>query len=201
MHPPADPRFKLEAAAPEEPRAGQEASPAKTAEQLFRDHNLELIRFLKLKLRNDAEAREVAQEAYVRLLQLRNIGAVGFFRAYLFKIAANLAVDRIRDRRPAIEEEWDPAAEFVPDPFDIERSMLAAEEFEVFLGCLQELPPKCRQAFVLHRLKKLSTREVAAQLQITPRMVRKHIARALIYCRHRLNGLAPDAALARLSHD
>src|SRR5262245_8726557 len=65
-------------------------------ERLFREHNEALIRFLALRLRSQQEAKEVAQEAYVRLLKLDQPGAVSFLRAFLFKTAANLAVDRIR---------------------------------------------------------------------------------------------------------
>src|SRR5690348_4332863 len=65
-------------------------------EQLFREHNDALIRFLLSRLRSYQEAREVAQEAYVRLLNLHQPGAVSYLRAFLFKTAANLATDRLR---------------------------------------------------------------------------------------------------------
>jgi DNA-directed RNA polymerase specialized sigma24 family protein len=66
--------------------------------KLFEAHNRALHTFLMARLRNDQEAHKVAQEAYVRLLQLNQPGAVSFLRAYLFKTAANIAVDRIRQR-------------------------------------------------------------------------------------------------------
>ena len=74
--------------------------------ELFRSHNRTLVRFLQAKLQDPQEAREIAQEAYVRLLELERTGAVGFLRAYLFKIASNLAIDRLRSRntRERIEE-------------------------------------------------------------------------------------------------
>ena len=50
------------------------------------------------RLRDEHEAKEVAQEAYVRLLQLDRPGAVSFLRSYLFKTAANIAIDRARQR-------------------------------------------------------------------------------------------------------
>jgi RNA polymerase sigma-70 factor (ECF subfamily) len=66
--------------------------------QLFDEHNRTLIGFLRARLRSEAEARDVAQEAYVRLLELESLNAVGFLRSYLFRVAANLAVDRLRHR-------------------------------------------------------------------------------------------------------
>ncbi|MEJ1961330.1 MAG: sigma-70 family RNA polymerase sigma factor [Gammaproteobacteria bacterium] len=194
-----DPSPLETSSAPDEPEA--RAARAQTVDKLFREHNQALVRFLQIKLRNEAEAREVAQEAYVRLLQLEKTDAISFLRAYLFRIAANLAVDRIHSRQRAPLQSVAPgeALEQIPDPLDIERNVLAQEELELFLTCLDELPPKCRQAFILHRLHKLTTRQVAEQLGISDRMVRKHIARALIYCRYRLDGDTPEAAMDRLS--
>lgn len=66
--------------------------------QLFRQHNRALVSFLLARLRSEQEARDVAQEAYVRLLQLDRPGAISFLRGYLFRIAANLSIDRLRHR-------------------------------------------------------------------------------------------------------
>jgi RNA polymerase sigma-70 factor (ECF subfamily) len=64
-------------------------------ERLFREHNAALLRFISAKIGSEQEAREIAQEAYVRLLQLDHPEAVSYLRAFLFKTAANLAVDRM----------------------------------------------------------------------------------------------------------
>lgn len=79
---------------------GREESPSDVA-SLFREHNAALLRFAAARLGSEHEAREVAQEAYVRLLQLDRRQTIGFLRAYLFKTAANLATDRLRARRRA----------------------------------------------------------------------------------------------------
>src|SRR5258708_2211684 len=68
-------------------------------ERVFREHNEILIRFLQTRLPSAQDAREVAQEAYVRLLQLEQPEAIGFLRAYLFKIASHIATDRLRHRQ------------------------------------------------------------------------------------------------------
>lgn len=179
----------------------ERAARARTVDKLFREHNQALVRFLQIRLGNEAEASELAQEAYVRLLQLEKTNAISFLRAYLFRIAANLAVDRIHSRQRGPEQPGpaDEALEQIADPLDTERNVMAQEEFELFLTCLDELPPKCREVFILHRLRKLTTQQVAEQLGISDRMVRKHITRALIYCRFRLDGDTREAAMERLS--
>lgn len=73
---------------------------------LFAAHNQALLRFLNCRLKSMQEAMEVAQEAYVRMLQLDTSDGIGYLRAYLFKIAANLAADRLKSvaRRERIDK-------------------------------------------------------------------------------------------------
>src|SRR5262245_27837684 len=80
--------------------AAQQTPPRAIAvRRLFEEHNRKLIRFLLARLQNEQDAVEIAQEAYVQLLQLEKAGSVGLLQAYLFKIARNLAVDRVRRRK------------------------------------------------------------------------------------------------------
>src|SRR5688572_13760360 len=91
--PPSDPIDS-----PLEPPADSRSAHVRVIERLFNDHNDSLLRFLAARLGSRQEAREIAQEAYVRLLKLDTPGAVGYFRAFLFRTAANLAVDQVRTR-------------------------------------------------------------------------------------------------------
>lgn len=175
-----DPR--VQPAMSEESQAGQHARAA-TVESLFREYNQGLVRFLASRLSSDAEAKEVAQEAYVRLLQLDQPKAVGFLRAFLFKTATNIATDRLRRRRLARSV----------DPFDFdvyrmspEEHVSHAEEVTIVASCLSELMPRCRQAVLLSRMEGKSSSEIAAELGVTTRMVRKYIAEALLLIRDRL---------------
>jgi RNA polymerase sigma factor (sigma-70 family) len=172
---------------------------ADAVSDLFRNHNRMLIRFLQAKLQNEHEAREIAQEAYVRLLELGRTGAVGFLRAYLFKIASNLAVDRLRSRsareridalQPDVFEEW-------ANQRPVENQVVAAEEVRVFWACLGELPVHHRQAFILSRLENLSTAEIGKRIGKSDRMVRRYLVHVLIYCRYRIEGLSVAAANKR----
>src|SRR5688500_2420639 len=81
---------------------GSSAEQARLIGRLFCEHNEALIRFLIARTHSRQEAREIAQEAYVRLLSLDKPGAVSYLRAFLFKTAANIATDR-RRRHEAYE--------------------------------------------------------------------------------------------------
>lgn len=186
--------------APEELPASERAN---AVSELFRNHNRMLIRFLQSKLQNEQEAREIAQEAYVRLLELDRTGAVGFMRAYLFRIASNLAIDRLRSRtaRERLEVLRPELFEEAVDPAPVEARVLAADQMRVFWACLGELPLHHRQAFVLNRVEYLSTAEVAARLGRSERMVRRYLVHALIYCRYRLGGLTAAEANRRMEKE
>ena len=184
--------------APTERSAAGSPDHAHALSHLFEEHNRTLQSFLIARLGNEQEAREVAQEAYVRLLQLHQPGTVSFLRAYLFKTAANLAVDRIRQR--ANRERLDrsgPEREFI-DRLSPDRRLMAAEELKVLEQALRELPPAYRRAFVLHRFEECSTGEVAHELGVQERMARNYISRAAIYCKLRLDGVPPSEATARV---
>lgn len=177
---------------PLEPASAGDTAATRAAliEQLFRQHNAVLVSFLTSRLRSEAEAHEVAQEAYVRMLQLEQPGLVGFHRAYLFKIAANLAVDRLRLRsvhRQATSHgnftEWLSAP-------STDRRVLGEEEIDALQCALRELPPKTQEVFERHFLAGERLQDIARHINLTDRMVRYHLARALAHCRERL-GLPP----------
>lgn len=164
---------------------------AKVVECLFREHNEALLRFLALRLGSQDEAREVAQEAYVKLLRLEESGAISFLRTFLFTIAANLATDRMRVRRRRHFSSSMLFDEFSSEQPTPERQVASEQELAVVSELIAELPPKCRRAFLLHRVTGLTTADIAVQMGLSERMVRHHILRAVEHCR-----LGLDAAAA-----
>jgi RNA polymerase sigma factor (sigma-70 family) len=179
-------------------------STAAAVSELFREHNRMLVGYLRSRLGSEQEAKEVAQEAYVRVLQLHEPGAPGLLRAYLFKTAANLAVDRLRHRRvqqrseeqPQLFEELNTAGGDLDDPAE---QLLAREQADQLLRFLQELPIKCQQVLNLHRFEGISQRDVAVRLGISERMVRRYVTYAMVYCHLRLDGMAVDQVRQRVS--
>jgi RNA polymerase sigma-70 factor (ECF subfamily) len=179
-------------------------STAVAVSELFREHNRVLVGYLRSRLGSLQEAKEVAQEAYVRVLQLHKPGAPGLLRAYLFTTAANLAIDRLRHRRvrqrseeqPQLFEELNTTRGESDDPAE---QLLAREQADQLLGYLQELPIKCQQVMNLHRFEGISQLDVSARLGISERMVRRYVTYAMVYCHLRLDGMAVDEVRQRVS--
>jgi len=152
--------------------------------ELFRAHNAALVSFLAARLHNAQDARDVAQEAYVRLLQLDSPGALGFLRGYLFKIAENLAIDRLRHQALRVRAAYTEKLLF--DEFDegssAEQNLLAQEELSRISSRLMDLPDDCRRAFVMHVLLDRPTKDIAAEMDVTDRTVRNYVTRGLLVC-------------------
>lgn len=186
-----------------EPPVAEDAADAtrRAAEvaRLFREHNRMLVGLLVGRLKNEQEAKEVAQEAYVKVLQLEPThGAVSYLRSYLFRVAENLAVDRIRQRRARSRlDNLDSLDDFFEEP-RAERAAIAEQELVFLRRVVTELPERCRQAFELHKLEDRPFEEVAERMAVSERMVRKFVSRALVYIRLRREGCLPTEARRRL---
>ncbi|HEY8509658.1 MAG TPA: RNA polymerase sigma factor [Steroidobacteraceae bacterium] len=163
--------------------------------RLFREHNRALVGYLVTRLKNEQEAKEVAQEAYVKILQLeQKPGAASFMRAYLFRVAANLAIDRIRQRQTRSRlDRLESIDDFFEEPVG-ERQVIAEQELALLRRAVAELPARCHQAFRMHKLEDRSFAEVAGLMRVTERMVRKFVSRALVYIRLRREGYSPEKA-------
>ncbi len=156
-------------------------------ERLFRDHNDALIRFLMARLRSYQDAREVAQEAYVRLLSLDSPGAVSYLRAFLFKTAANLAIDRRRRDAAHSRATEIPLFQEFADARTPERRVSDEQTVQRLHRLIAAMPAKCRQAFVLNEFYGLDFLTIAREMKISERMVRKYVVRALLHCRTQLD--------------
>jgi RNA polymerase sigma-70 factor (ECF subfamily) len=177
---------------PNDPRRSPERPPGDVArtelvEKLFREHNEALIRFLLGRVRSYHEAREVAQEAYVRLLSLDQPGAVSYLRSFLFRTAANIAIDRQRREEVHGRATDLPAFHEFVDSRTPERQVLGEEKMARLQRIVAAMPPKCREAFVLNQFYGKDFAVVAAELSISQSMVRKYVTRALTACRAQLD--------------
>jgi len=156
-------------------------------ERLFREHNEALLRFLRGRVGSRNEALEIAQEAYVRLLSLDQPGAVSYLRAFLFKTAANIAIDRRRRDRSYDRVTGEQLFSEFTENRTPEREVAAEQTLRRLESLIESMPAKCRAAFVMSQIQGLDAATIAAQLGITDSMVRKYIVRALLHCRQQMD--------------
>lgn len=174
-----------------------DAAPDADVETLYGLHRAELRRLLLARLGDPVEAEDLLQELWLRARQ-RPAGPIDNGRAYLFRMAQNLVVDRLRERqrRMARDRRWsDQERDYAPsgmDPADparsVEDEMIAREEVAALASAIANLPEGARRAFELHKLRGMSHAEVAEQLGISRSGVEKHMAVAMKYLRRALLG-------------
>jgi len=162
-------------------------------DHLMREHNDSLVSFLTVKLRNPQDAADVAQEAYVKLLSHDDPQSLENARAYLFQTAANLAIDRLRQRtrhtayvrtQSALAGQTPAPGDGAPTP---ERTAAAKQDLARVMAAIRELPPKCQRVFLLHRGRHLTYDQIARDMKLSVSMVEKYIIEALRHCRKRLS--------------
>lgn len=141
-----------------------------------------------------ADVADLVQEVYLRLLRHPDPGAIENPEAYLYTVARNLARERALSARARGHEippelaEGDERLAFFPRLEDeLDDAARAVRLREV----LAELPPKCRDAIVLHYHDGLSYAEAGARLGVSPDTIKKYVVRALAHFRMRL-GVAPE---------
>jgi len=151
-------------------------------------HYHELRAYVARQLGSSMLAADIVHDAYMRVRRLSALLTVRNPRAYLFRTAANLIVDyrRQEQRRgkyltPELLPEEIPAGNPSLDAMLDEKRQLA-----ILRQAVDELPPKCRQVFLMRKVEGLEQEEIASQLGISRNMVEKHLRKALLHCRARV---------------
>lgn len=124
------------------------------------------------------------------MLQLDSPGTVSYLRAFLFKTAANIAIDRLRFRKVEVRRaEGHLLDGFAASP-STEQYISDAEELRLTTAYIEELPLQYREALLLSRFEPLSTSEIAERMGISERTVQYYIVESLVYIRARLERAA-----------
>jgi RNA polymerase sigma-70 factor, ECF subfamily len=158
-------------------------------EIVMRRHNQRLYRVARAILRNDGEAEDVMQDAYVRAYEhLDQFAGKAKFSTWLTRIAVHEALarqhrgNRYQDLEPMSEREGDPMDRFASVAPDPEQQASNSEVRRLLEEAVEKLPDAYRTIFMLRDVEEMSTTDTADVLEITEEnvKVRLHRARALL---------------------
>lgn len=151
-------------------------------------HYEELRAFVLLKVGCPAMAADVVQETWLKVAVQEPAEPVQNARAYLYRVAGNLAIDRLRQETSrARHMVQGPLPEGVPSAAPGADQILSGrQEFDILSAAIRELPEKCRAVFLLYRAEGYTMRQIAIRLGISEKTVEKHVAKAMLHCRARL---------------
>ena len=132
-------------------------------------------------LRNQADAEDAVQEAFVRVLRHRDtLGEVRDHRVWLIRIVWNIVLDRKRraKTRPETDDVSELARVLPSKGLSAEELAAAAQHHAHVLACVDQLPVKERQVLMLSAFEELTSVEIASVLGITESSVRSRLFRA-----------------------
>lgn len=158
-------------------------------EGLFARHRYALQAFFFRRLRTKADAADLAQEVYLRMLRVSDPGTIRNPEAYLFAVAGNLVKENaIADRRQAESVDVDNTngLQLLAELPDFDTPLDNGQLVERLREVLEQLPPKCRAAIILQYRYDLSYQEIADRLGLSTHMVKKYLTQALGHCRRRM---------------
>jgi len=154
---------------------------------IIKTYNQRLYRIARGILRNDAEAEDVVQEAYVRAFaNLATFRGDSSLATWLSRIVINEALGRLRKRRRTVAMPENPEAQIIRFPLnpsdDPERTMAQRQILALVERATDSLPDIYRMVFVARVIEGLSMEETADLLGVRPETVktRLHRARSLL---------------------
>jgi RNA polymerase sigma-70 factor (ECF subfamily) len=162
---------------------------------LYRTYSEALRKFLGRQRLSPDEVADIVQETYCRVHEAGNVDTIRNPKAFLFQVAHNVWINRQKHPSKRIEQraldvERIEIAGNEPGPY---RSFESAQELAIVRAALEELPPRCRQAFVMNRFKEMTFSQIAVALNLSESMIEKHVSHALAHLKKRIKG-------RRLSH-
>jgi RNA polymerase sigma-70 factor (ECF subfamily) len=164
------------------------ASDASALEELFHAMHDALLRYADGLVRDGATARDLVQDAFIRVWKRRaQLDDDLSLKALLYRTVRNLAFNHLRDeltRTRLLSEGYEPSGWRDPGP---EATAEAHELQQQLTAWIAALPERQREALMLSRYEGLSHDEIAGVLGIAPRTVNNHLVRALQTLRDHLD--------------
>ena len=151
-------------------------------EKLFSDHYEDLCKSTFSIVNDPDTAKDIVQDVFLRIWRQRNnIAPGGTSKSYLYRSCINQALNYIKTYKRKIHREhlYVDRGEGTSREPEAEKKLIADELSQRINACINELPPVCKEVFLLSRYEEMSYKEIAQFLDISVNTVEKHIGKAL----------------------
>ena len=177
--------------------------PLSAVSAAFLENNTFLKRFLARFFSDSQDIEDVAQEAYLRAYVAEQQKEIEQPKAYLFRIARNLALTQLTQKSKKITDylEESGASVVIECGAAADSEVEAEESLGLYCEAVAALPEKCRQVFLLRKVHGLAHKEIAKRMSLSVSSVEKYLLRGILECKafvQEREGLVPnlDAATA-----
>jgi RNA polymerase sigma factor (sigma-70 family) len=158
-------------------------------ERLFAEHRGALQAFFRRRIRSKADAPDLAQEVYLRMLRISDHEAIRNPVLYLYTVANNLVKEHAvleRRRANSIGIDQVPTEQQLEVLPTFDGDLDTAQRVEQLRVVMKQLRPKCQAAVALRFMHGLSYPEIASRLGVSTQMAKKYVSQALSLCRRRM---------------
>jgi RNA polymerase sigma factor (sigma-70 family) len=146
-----------------------------------------LLRYLRSLLSRREDAEDVAQETYLKVVAAGALEQSEMrVRAFVFKVATNLAYDRFRQRRSRGQQNDTELVALADEAPPAERIVALEQGISIVERTLLGLPARCRQVFLLRVSHELGYEAIAERLGLSKRTVEREMQQALEACEQNL---------------
>ena len=145
--------------------------------QLYDEHQPSLLSFAIYLVGSREDAMEIVNDVYVSLWQNRHTyNEIRSIKSYLFSAVKNRSINQIKKKKIEVTHLWpnNEESSFRADAVVDEKDHKVALE-----NLMNQLPPKCRQIFVMSRIDELSYAEIADLLDLSIKTVENQMGKAL----------------------
>jgi RNA polymerase sigma-19 factor, ECF subfamily len=140
--------------------------------------NRSLLRFIGRRVRAAVDIEDLAQETYLRLLRTRDLQDISNPQGYLLRVAAHVVAEWWERRSP--DEKLDGLNEmFLMDERTPEFELDANLSQAVLNRALENIPALTRTVLLLKYRENYQCKEIAQELELTERQVRRHLTRGV----------------------
>jgi RNA polymerase sigma-70 factor (ECF subfamily) len=176
---------------------------AASFEVLLLRYRIPLVSFLHRMVRDRALAEDLAQEVFLRVYQARErYQPEARFTTWLYRIATNLALNAIRDRKDKVSEpagaesNGEPALERFVDPQPtVEQRLIERDRERLIRQAVESLPENQCVAVILHKYQEVDYRQIAGVLNVSESAVKSLLFRAYETLRLRLAPLLREGQI------
>ena len=168
-------------------REPMDSTPPNPILAVYLEKRANLVRYFAARLGSLEASEDLAQDLYIKVAAMGPIEDLQSPMALLYRMGANLMLDRLRQsRRSAVREDaWLRTAhttlggEDVVDQPPADEALASRQRLARLVAELESLPPRMRRAFQLHKLEGMSHAETARAMGISISAVEKHVSGAL----------------------
>jgi RNA polymerase sigma factor (sigma-70 family) len=158
---------------------GPEVEDARWFIEEIHPHERSLRSYIKGSFPAMADVDDVLQESYLRVWRARAARPIQSAKAFLFRVARNIALDLVRHGRASPINPVGDLAELrvIDDKPGVADAVSTNERIALLADALDALPPRCREIVILCKLQGKSYREAAAHFGLSEKTIAEHVYR------------------------